>query len=85
MMTVRFRTVLAALLASALLISPWNIRAADDPNRTVGPQSDGSIVASSNQTLTPAGNMETPLSQREKTAEPGPFVKAAKNYHDEDD
>ena len=45
------------LLASALLISPWNVRAADDPNRTVGPQSDGSIVASSNQTLTPAGTI----------------------------
>jgi hypothetical protein len=46
-----------ALLASVLLISPWNVRAADDPNRTVGPQSDGSIVASSNQTLTPAGTI----------------------------
>ncbi len=46
-----------ALLACALLISPWNVRAADDPNRTVGPQSDGSIVASSNQTLTPAGTI----------------------------
>jgi YVTN family beta-propeller protein len=28
-----------------------------DPNRTVGPQKDGSIVASDNQTLTPAGKM----------------------------
>jgi len=46
-----------ALLASVLLISPWDVRAADDPNRTVGPQSDGSIVASSNQTLTPAGTI----------------------------
>jgi len=32
-------------------------RAADNPNRTVGPQRDGSIVASSNQTLTPAGTI----------------------------
>ena len=28
-----------------------------DPNRTVGPQKDGSIVASDNQTLTPAGKI----------------------------
>ncbi|HET7085770.1 MAG TPA: bifunctional YncE family protein/alkaline phosphatase family protein [Rhizomicrobium sp.] len=50
-------TTFLALLASALLISPWSVRAADDPNRTVGPQNDGSIVASSNQTLTPAGTI----------------------------
>src|SRR5215831_1636795 len=56
MITVKFRAALATLLASALLISP-NVRAADDPNRTVGPQSDGTIVASSNQTLTPAGTI----------------------------
>ena len=31
--------------------------AATNPNRTVGPQKDGSIVASDNQTLTPAGKM----------------------------
>jgi len=31
--------------------------AADDPNRAVGPEGDGSIVASSNQTLTPAGRI----------------------------
>jgi YVTN family beta-propeller protein len=29
----------------------------DSPNRTVGPQQDGSIVASDNQTLTPAGRI----------------------------
>src|SRR5215469_13951043 len=28
-----------------------------DPNRTVGPQKDGSIVVSDNQTLTPAGKI----------------------------
>src|SRR5579884_1688477 len=37
------------------LIAP--VRAADKPDRTVGPQADGSIVASSNQTLTPAGTI----------------------------
>ena len=30
---------------------------ASSPNRTVGPQQDGSIVASDNQTLTPAGKI----------------------------
>ena len=30
---------------------------ADSPSRTVGPQQDGSIVASTNQTLTPAGKV----------------------------
>lgn len=30
---------------------------AESPNRTVGPQQDGSIVASDNQTLTPAGRI----------------------------
>ena len=29
----------------------------DSPERTVGPQKDGSIVASDNQTLTPAGRL----------------------------
>jgi len=52
-----YRALLATFLTSVLLISPWDVRAADDPNRTVGPQSDGSIVASSNQTLTPAGTI----------------------------
>jgi hypothetical protein len=28
-----------------------------NPNRTVGPQNDGSIVVSDNQTLTPAGKI----------------------------
>src|SRR5580692_12872583 len=30
---------------------------AQNPNRTVGPQNDGSVVASDNQTLTPAGKI----------------------------
>ncbi|HEX4636790.1 MAG TPA: bifunctional YncE family protein/alkaline phosphatase family protein [Rhizomicrobium sp.] len=54
-MTVRLRSYLAGLLVSALLAC--GVQAADDPNRTVGPQNDGSIVASSNQTLTPAGTI----------------------------
>src|SRR5689334_21504496 len=57
MMNKKVRMGLAAVLASTLLISPWTVRAADAPNRTVGPQSDGSVVASSNQTLTPAGSI----------------------------
>lgn len=51
-MALRFVTLLSAALAlcgSAL--------AADNPDRAVGRQSDGSIVASSNQTLTPAGTI----------------------------
>lgn len=42
---------LSLLFAAALLSS------AQDPNRTVGPQKDGSIVVSDNQTLTPAGQI----------------------------
>src|SRR5437764_12372936 len=53
-MTVRF--LVAGLLASTLALAS-DAHAADDPNRAVGPQSDGSIVASSNQTLTPAGTI----------------------------
>src|SRR5580698_11325916 len=30
---------------------------AQNPNRTVGPQTDGSVVVSDNQTLTPAGKI----------------------------
>jgi len=53
-MTVRF--LVAGLLASTLALASDG-HAADDPNRAVGPQGDGSIVASSNQTLTPAGTI----------------------------
>src|SRR5262249_51198301 len=55
LMTVRSRGTLAGLLVSALLA--FGVRPADDPNRTAGPQSDGSIVASNNQALTPAGRI----------------------------
>ena len=54
-MTENFRMAVAGLFVSALLALP--VHAADDPNRTVGPQSDGSIVASNDQTLTPAGTI----------------------------
>src|SRR3954471_1040869 len=52
-MMVRF--LCAGLLATLALAA--DVHAADDPNRSVGPQGDGSIVASSNQTLTPAGTI----------------------------
>ena len=47
----------SALLVSAIAALSWSAQAADNPVRTVGPQRDGSIVASSNQTLTPAGRI----------------------------
>ena len=51
-----FRFALIGIAASALLMAPL-AHAADQADRTVGPQSDGSIVASNNQTLTPAGTI----------------------------
>jgi YVTN family beta-propeller protein len=56
------RTSRVFLAASAILlaytqIAPAQTPPAADPNRTVGPQKDGSIVASDNQTLTPAGKI----------------------------
>ncbi|MBV8833985.1 MAG: hypothetical protein JO108_32695 [Acidobacteriaceae bacterium] len=47
----------AWLLLCALTATPRAPQSADTPNRTVGPQKDGSIVASSNQTLMPAGRI----------------------------
>lgn len=41
----------------AFIATPQAVKTADTPNRTVGPQKDGSIVASNNQTLTPAGQI----------------------------
>ncbi len=49
------RNALAGAMASALLV--FAAQAAEDPDRTVGLQPDGTIVASSNQTLTPAGRI----------------------------
>jgi YVTN family beta-propeller protein len=56
-MTIKSWPRMTALLAAILLAAPWRASGADDPIRTVGPQRDGSIVASSNQTLTPAGTI----------------------------
>lgn len=50
-------TLIACLAVPALVASPHSAPNADTPNRTVGPQNDGSIVASNNQTLTPAGQI----------------------------
>lgn len=43
--------------ASTIVLSQAQNPQATDPNRTVGPQKDGSVVASDNQTLTPAGKI----------------------------
>jgi len=53
-----FKAVRGLLIVSsvAVLIQAENPQTAD-PNRTVGPQRDGSIVVSDNQTLTPAGKI----------------------------
>ena len=48
--------ILLIVGSTAVLAQAQNQPAAD-PNRTVGPQKDGSIVASDNQTLTPAGKI----------------------------
>jgi YVTN family beta-propeller protein len=52
------RSVPAFLIvgAAAVLAQTQN-QQTTDPNRTVGPQKDGSIVVSDNQTLTPAGKI----------------------------
>jgi YVTN family beta-propeller protein len=47
----------AWFLVPVLIAAPQAAHAADPPNRTVGPQNDGSIVVSDNQTLTPAGKI----------------------------
>lgn len=49
--------LLTCFLFSTLMATPQAVRDGDNANRTVGPQNDGSIVASNNQTLTPAGRM----------------------------
>jgi YVTN family beta-propeller protein len=60
------RVQIARLLATTLLVTPTVALAQQgyDTTRVVGPQADGSIVASNNQTLTPAGtlvNLGAPL------------------------
>ena len=53
----KFTALLTCFLISAFNATPQAVHPADAPNRTVGPQNDGSIVASNNQTLTPAGTI----------------------------
>ncbi|HEX4169998.1 MAG TPA: hypothetical protein VHZ55_31410 [Bryobacteraceae bacterium] len=53
----KFTALLISLLVSARTATPQVVSVADTPNRTVGPQNDGSIVVSDNQTLTPAGTI----------------------------
>ena len=45
------------LAGSIVVLSQAQNPQATNPNRTVGPQKDGSVVASDNQTLTPAGKI----------------------------
>jgi len=52
---ISFRKQPFAGLFALALIAPGLAHAADNQTRTVGPQKNGSIVASSNQLLTPAG------------------------------
>ena len=48
--------ILSMVGAAAVLAQAQN-PPTNNPNRTVGPQTDGSIVVSDNQTLTPAGKI----------------------------
>lgn len=52
----RFVWILLAAGAATVLSQAQSPQTAN-PDRTVGPQQDGSIVVSDNQTLTPAGRM----------------------------
>jgi YVTN family beta-propeller protein len=45
------------IVGSAAVLAQSQNPQASNPNRTVGPQNDGSVVASDNQTLTPAGKI----------------------------
>jgi YVTN family beta-propeller protein len=46
-----------SIIGSAAVLAQTQSPQTSNPNRTVGPQSDGSVVASDNQTLTPAGKI----------------------------
>ena len=46
-----------SMVGSATVLAQAQSPQTSNPNRTVGPQSDGSIVVSDNQTLTPAGKI----------------------------
>ncbi len=45
------------IAGSAVVLGQAQTPKTANPNRTVGPQQDGSVVASDNQTLTPAGKI----------------------------
>ena len=76
-MDCNFRFAITAFATLALLSASAS-HAADKPSRTVGPQSDGSIVASSNQTLTPAGTIvELGSPVRAKSVALNPITKTA--------
>jgi YVTN family beta-propeller protein len=49
--------VILSIAGSAALLAQVQNPQTSSPNRTVGPQEDGSIVVSDNQTLTPAGKI----------------------------
>ncbi len=50
------RGVLFSMIAGSIIFSGQAQNSqSTNPNRTVGPQKDGSVVVSDNQTLTPAG------------------------------
>ncbi|HEX4229174.1 MAG TPA: hypothetical protein VHZ07_10920 [Bryobacteraceae bacterium] len=53
----KFMALVTCFVVWALTGTPQAVRTGDTPNRTVGPQNDGSIVVSDNQTLTPAGTI----------------------------
>jgi YVTN family beta-propeller protein len=74
-----FKFAITGIFASSLLLAPLAY-AADQPNRTVGQQSDGSIVASNNQTLTPAGTiveLGSPVRAKSVALNPNPKTKSA--------
>src|SRR5581483_1085799 len=52
-----WRAVLILLTVSSTLVLGQVHPQTGNPNRTVGPQEDGSVVVSDNQTLTPAGRI----------------------------
>jgi YVTN family beta-propeller protein len=49
--------ILIAIAASTVVLGQAQDPQGANPNRTVGPQKDGSVVVSDNQTLTPAGKI----------------------------
>ena len=75
------RLSLTLLIAASLaILAHAQNPQAIDPNRTVGPQKDGSIVASDNQTLTPAGkivDLGSPVRAKSVALNPNPQTNTA--------